>query len=897
MEIFDIKNLTFSYPEQEKQVIQDLTLSLHRGEFVTLCGPSGSGKSTLLRQLKTVLAPHGRRAGEVLFERRPLETIDQREQSARIGFVMQNPDNQIVTDKVWHELAFGLESLGYDTPSIRRRVAEMASFFGIQNWFYRDVAELSGGQKQLLNLASIMVMQPSVLILDEPTSQLDPIAAADFLATVGKINRELGTTVLMTEHRLEEVFPMSHRVLVMDEGRLVCDGTPKEVGEKLKERNHAMFLAMPAPMRVYADVPNPLDCPVTVREGREWLSAYAELRPLGDLPPVELPDLSERPTAVELKDVWFRYEKDAPDVIKGLSLTVREGEFLAILGGNGTGKTTTLSLIAGLNHPQRGKIFLRGKEADSKTTGLYEGNLGVLPQTPQSLFVKKTVKEDLYEMLKEKKLSKEEQTRQVAAVARICHLTRLLARHPYDLSGGEQQRAALAKVLLLRPKILLLDEPTKGLDSEFKAEFAEILADLLRGGVTVVMVSHDIEFCAAYAHRCAMFFDGGVVTLDEPRRFFSGNSFYTTAANRMARHLLPEAVTAEEVIVACGGKPSFHKPDMTGRSSDRAPLEYYALEEESPAPVRDSDKKKLPWWRRLLALAAGFVALLTAASALLEFDLPFLPADSGFGGLYTVLILALAALIAAVGRRGRPSLEDQIPKNRRRLSKRTAVAALMILLLIPLTIFVGNYYLGDRKYYFISLLIILETLLPFVLIFESRRPQARELIVIAVLCAIAVAGRLAFFMLPQFKPVVALVIIAGVAFGGEAGFLVGAMTGFVSNFFFGQGPWTPWQMFAFGLIGFFAGVLFRKGWLRRGPVSLCVFGGLATLVLYGGIMNPASLLMYQTEITWPMLVTAYTLGFPMDLVHAASTVFFLWLIARPMLEKLDRIKVKYGLLE
>ncbi len=233
MEAYTVRNLSFAYPEQRKDTLCELSFSIPQGQFVTLCGPSGCGKSTLLRQLKTVLAPAGYRRGEILFDGTPLNEVGQREQSSRIGFVQQSPENQIVTDKVWHELAFGLESLGYDTPTIRSRVAEMASFFGIQTWFYKNVTELSGGQKQLLNLASIMAMQPSVLILDEPTSQLDPIAAGDFLATIGKVNRELGTTILLTEHRLEEAFPLSDRVLVMDKGRLIADGTPDQVGDAL----------------------------------------------------------------------------------------------------------------------------------------------------------------------------------------------------------------------------------------------------------------------------------------------------------------------------------------------------------------------------------------------------------------------------------------------------------------------------------------------------------------------------------------------------------------------------------------------------------------------------------------------------------------------------------------
>jgi energy-coupling factor transport system ATP-binding protein len=393
-----------------------------------------------------------------------------------------------------------------------------------------------------------------VLILDEPTSQLDPIAATDFLAPEGKINRELGTTVIMTEHRLEEGFPISSRVLVMDEGKLICSGPPRRVGEELKSTGHSTFLSMPAPMRIYAGVPNEQTCPITVRDGRLWLDEYASMHTLKAAGHEGAPcdrGFGGVPE-IELDDVWFKYNKDLPDVLRGLSFNAFQGEFLTILGGNGTGKTTTLSVISGANKPYRGKVSLEGKPL-SEHADLFDGLLGVLPQNPQALFVKKTVREDLLEMLKRKKLPKEEKEKKIASVSHLCRLEELVDRHPYDLSGGEQQRAALAKVLLLEPKVLLLDEPTKGLDAEFKQVFAQILQSLLYRRVTIVMVSHDIEFCAKYAHRCAMFFDGGIVAEDTPRAFFSGNSFYTTAANRMARHLLPDAVTAEDVILSCGG--------------------------------------------------------------------------------------------------------------------------------------------------------------------------------------------------------------------------------------------------------------------------------------------------------------------------------------------------------
>ena len=824
METFTIEHLTFFYPDTKKPALSDLSLTVKQGEFVTLCGKSGCGKSTLLRHLKSVLTPHGARSGTILFEGTPLDTIDQRTQTAKIGYVLQSPENQIVTDKVWHELAFGLESLGCPTPEIRLRVAEMASFFGIQTWFHKSVTDLSGGQKQLLNLASVMAMQPSVLILDEPTSQLDPIAATDFLETLQRINRELGTTILISEHRLEEVLPMSDRVVVIDGGKILEADAPRAVGARLKERGHDMFLSMPTPMRIYAGVENTLDCPVTVREGRSWLDEFSQMRKLSPEMIVDsVSDFTKSRNAVELREVCFKYEKDAPDVVRQLSMTVKEGELFAIVGGNGTGKTTTLSLISGILKPYRGKVSLFGRALDKiSDKERFDGLLGVLPQNPQALFVKKTVEQDLYEMFSGRHLPKEEQAQRIGDISALCELDNLLSMHPYDLSGGEQQRAALAKVLLLEPEILLLDEPTKGLDSHFKQKLAGILKQLQMGGTTVIMVSHDVEYCAQYADRCAMFFDGNIVTEGTPRAFFSGNSFYTTAANRMARHALPQAVTAEDVISACGG--------AAPKPPDKPPFKPTKKKASSPPPKPE------------------------------DFFL-------------------------------------QTPVEKRKLSKRTLTAALMILIAIPLTIWFGIYYLDDRKYYFISLMVILETMLPFAMIFEGRKPQARELVVIAVLCAIAVTGRIAFFMVPQFKPVVALVILAGVCFGGEAGFMVGAVSGFVSNFFFGQSPLTPWQMFSFGIIGFLAGVLFRKGLLRRTTPALCIFGGLATFLIYGGLMNPASVLTAQGQPTAEMFFLAYLQGIPFDLIHAASTVIFLLVIAKPMLEKMDRIKMKYGLIE
>ena len=539
---FEIKDLTFSYAAAKgKHSLENVSLTIEQGEFLVLCGKSGSGKSTLLRQLKTVLTPNGKRTGEILFRGVPLKQVSDREQSEKIGFVMQNPDDQIVTDKVWHELAFGLESLGCDQKTMRGRVAEMACYFGIQDWFHRDVATLSGGQKQLLNLASIMAMQPEVLILDEPTSQLDPIAASDFLNTVRKINTELGTTVIITEHRLEDIFPYADRAVVMEKGRVIADDTPGKVGQLLFEQANPMFAAMPTPVRVYYGAGGTGESPLTVRQGRSWLSRRFPNGPEKDA--IAAPPLPEevKDPALVLKELWFRYEKDSPDILRGVSAEIPSGSLYAILGGNGAGKSTTLKAISGVCRPYRGKVTLFGKPVEKyKSSELFHGCLAMLPQDPKSLFVKKTVREDLAEMTKDKQ--------EIDRIAALCQVTELLDSHPYDLSGGEQQRSALAKVLLTNPRLLLLDEPTKGIDSFFKETFAEILADLKKQGITIVMVSHDVEFCARYADIVSMFFDGQVLTTDTPRRFFGANSFYTTAAHRMSRHVFEGAVTAEDVI-------------------------------------------------------------------------------------------------------------------------------------------------------------------------------------------------------------------------------------------------------------------------------------------------------------------------------------------------------------
>ena len=567
MSTIEFKDVHFRYPLAEANALDGVSFSVGESDFIVVCGKSGCGKTTLLRHMKKNLMPYGEFYGSVTYNGTEVMDLPDRVSAAEIGFVQQNPDNQVVTDKVWHELAFGLESLGFDNRTIKRRVAEMASYFNIQTWFRKDLSQLSGGQKQLMNLASIMAMQPKVLVLDEPTSQLDPIAASEFLRTVQKINRDLGTTVIISEHRLEEVFTMADKVMVMDKGRVLAFDEPRKIGSMLAENGrHPMFYGLPAVMKIYQSVESDgNNSPLTIREGRLWINGK-----VGDMYREGVPEIAgqnnekteQADTAGEIKkqiesssdtadagavknsepaiivkDLWFRYDRKSQDVLRDLNVTVDKGQLFCVLGGNGVGKSTTLKVIAGILKQQRGKVTVNG-------------TLAMLPQNPQALFTEISVEDELMEALHDTKEPDEVKVRKVLDMLDTMEIAHLRKSHPYDLSGGEQQRLALGKVLLLDPEIVLLDEATKGLDPFFKISLARVLKKLTDAGKTLFMVSHDIEFCAEYADTCAMFFDGGIVSVGKPHEFFPGNNFYTTSANKMAREHFPDAITWEEVA-AC----------------------------------------------------------------------------------------------------------------------------------------------------------------------------------------------------------------------------------------------------------------------------------------------------------------------------------------------------------
>ena len=533
MELLAIKDMSFRYAGSDSAAISGVSFSVERGDFLAVCGATGSGKSTLLRLIKRELAPRGKAEGEILFCGKPLCELDDRKAAQKIGYVAQRPEEQIVTDRVWHELAFGLENLGLPTGVIRRRVAETACFFGIEEWFDKSTDELSGGQKQLLSLASVMVMQPELLLLDEPTARLDPIAAGDFINAVARLNRELSLTVIMISHCLEDVLPVANRVLALEGGRVAEYGETRKAVGKIKNIP-SLAGALPAAARLYSRLGADCECPLTVREGRNLIE-HNFGSSVRALPPEEY--VHSKNVALEFSGVYFRYSREQEDVLRGLELKVYENEIFCLLGGNGSGKSTALAAAAGLIKPYAGNIRVFGKKVTDREFAR-AGLLTLLPQDVQTVFLKSTVRAELADA-------------NVTEGVLTQDLNRLMDRHPYDLSGGQQQLLALAKALAARPRLLLLDEPTRGLDAGAKAEFVSVLRKLRDGGMTVVLVTHDAELAAEISDRCALFFRGEIVADDVPRRFFSGNSFYTTAANRICRGYYDLVATVDDAARIC----------------------------------------------------------------------------------------------------------------------------------------------------------------------------------------------------------------------------------------------------------------------------------------------------------------------------------------------------------
>lgn len=464
----EVEDLSFTYPGADAPVLNDLVWRVPQGAFALLVGGTGSGKSTLLSLLKPEIAPAGAHEGAVLVQGRPIEELEPAVSASSIGYVFQNPDNQLVCESVWHEMAFGLENLGTPQDEMRRLIAETSYFFGIDDWFRQQTDTLSGGRKQLLALASTLVMQPSLLLLDEPTAQLDPVAERNFLHALFRVNRELGCTVVVATHRPD---PMLDYATCAFE---LVDGGVREVSDLSSLDVRAELLGPAA-------------------------STEAESAPAASVPP-----------ALALDRAWFRYDRDSGWILRNLDLQVRAGNIHALVGGNGCGKSTLLSIAAGSAKLQRGKL-----SAATKARVL-------LPQDPRALFAAETALDELMEWASaagyDRAVAQEMLDRLGLAAA--------AGLHPYDLSGGQQQLLALGKLLLAGPEVLLLDEPTKGLDAQARRMFARVLADLRAQGKTVLMATHDLDFAQQVADTVSMMFDGEIASTEPTETFFKNNVYY-----------------------------------------------------------------------------------------------------------------------------------------------------------------------------------------------------------------------------------------------------------------------------------------------------------------------------------------------------------------------------------
>lgn len=550
MEVFKIKDLSFRFPGMNDVVLNNISINICTGDFVVIGGPSGCGKTTLLHLLKRELAPVGECTGDIIYAGKLLQEWDDLKLIEDIGLVSQDPDNQIVMDEVMQEIVFGLENLGYSSFEMRKRVAEMVHFFGLQDLLKEKPSELSGGQKQMLNLLSVLLLKPKVLLLDEPTSQLDPVAAKDLITMLTRLNEEMGMTIVLVEHRLEELLAVADQVIMLEQGKVNYQGQSRDVIQSIYANQDQQFIPyIPSIARLYMEAEKNVvkeHIPLTVKESRLWMANHSLfLKNKQEINRSHENHKGDR--LIMLKDIYFQYDKQTAFILKKLSLSIQKGEFFSLVGGNGSGKTTVLKACLGMIKPQRGSARLLNKEASKLTGKELSGHIAYLPQHPRTYFIQDTVEKEMWETVHLQKI--DNGAEKITEMLHLFGISHLRHRHPYDCSGGEMQKAALACMLLSQPEILFVDEPTKGLDPLSKLQFAKVLQQLHRSGLTIVMVTHDIEFAAKYAGRCAMMFDGEITVDGHPEDLFKGNYFYTTTINKATRESdFPEVLTVEEAF-------------------------------------------------------------------------------------------------------------------------------------------------------------------------------------------------------------------------------------------------------------------------------------------------------------------------------------------------------------
>ncbi len=521
MEVLSVKNLNFQYESDETFSLQNINIEVQRGEMVLFCGPCGCGKTTLFRLLKEELKPVGTCSG----------TIDNYYGNAFTGYLFQDPDSQIVCQTVEEELVFGAENLGMPPEEMARAVAEISAYLGIEDILHSKTTQLSGGQKQMVNLASILLMKPKLLLLDEPISQLDPVSTYEFIQLVRKLKDELDMTILIIEHNLEAFLKEADRVVYMEEGAVAYDGDADGFLNVLYGTNSSFRYSMPETVKVYvaqqsnrilqqnnytsqqnSQILQQNNYPLTIKE----LLRSMEIANMKEFAQVKASAATINPNmAIRIKSGYFRYEKHAPDILKNLNLTLEAGRIYALIGGNGTGKSTLFSILSGYRKLYRGQCTISGR-------------IGILPQNPVYAFFKDILEEDL------QMVADSDRIQAILEEYEFCSGIRLLLhKNPLDLSGGQMQKAAIVKMLLNDAHILLMDEPVKAMDGHEKHLFGLLLQELKQAGKTILFISHDLEFVEANADEVMMLFDGQIIAKDTPQAMFRDNRFYTTVRGRI----------------------------------------------------------------------------------------------------------------------------------------------------------------------------------------------------------------------------------------------------------------------------------------------------------------------------------------------------------------------------
>ncbi|BDR69155.1 ABC transporter [Clostridium tetani] len=521
MEIININNLTFNYPDSKQSAIKNINLTVNEGEFILIVGPSGCGKSTLIRLLNRVVPDYygGIIEGEVSISGRNIEFLDKKQVIENVGMVYQHPEKQIVLQDVEREIAFGLENFNTDINTMKRNVFEVISLLGLNKIRDKQTTEISGGEKQRVAIASVVSMDPQIIAFDEPISQLDPISAEEVLNSIKRLNRDLGKTIILVEQRLDKCFHMADRIIFMENGEIIGQGTPKNIPENIVNKYH-----LPTITYIFKEA-GLQTLPITVKEGRDIIrnNKFQDLKE---------DDLKFKEVVMEIEKLNFEYERGYK-ILKDLSFKLHRGEIMTVMGENGAGKSTLFKIIAGMIDKYKGKVLIDNKNIKSLKLKERIKKIGYLSQNPNDYFGRKTVFEEVGYTLKNIGEYKEEKVEQVMKLLNISYLE---DKNPRDLSGGEKQRVAIACTIITDPEILILDEPTRGMDAEAKENLGEIIKTLAEVGKSIVVITHDSDFAGDYSHSVMLMFNGEIVAKGCARDILYNSMYYSPQISKIFKN-------------------------------------------------------------------------------------------------------------------------------------------------------------------------------------------------------------------------------------------------------------------------------------------------------------------------------------------------------------------------